>query len=377
MEHLKVILLVTSFIIPFILAFQIIFTKDKNISKIIMAMALLNAGLIFLFDYFYFLSDYSLYYPFHSIHSGLELCIYPSIYLYIKSIVAEESRLRKDLWHLFPGALVFILASLIFYVFVGKNDTIFFLKNNKLGYPFVGLKFQVLIISRYIALGSIALQAIYYSVAFLKIPKHYNERLNSEFSNIENFSIDWINKFNLSFGICGLISFLVYTFIPITGSRELLIVFVFFIFSVFLCAMGVVSLKQQKPLIDFDEIKGFELNMNVKSKVKDDRLITELNNYIENQHAYLQPDISLTNVSRILGTNRTYLSSIINQQFGMNFNTYINYYRIKYVNDYLKDNPKTSKEELVQLAGFGSKSTMHRAMNKMKGHNNNPEYTDF
>ena len=372
MEHIKVILLVTSFIIPFILAFQIIFTSDNNISKIIMAIALLNSGLVFLFDYFYFLSDYSLYYPLHSIHSGLELCIYPSIYLYIKSIVEEESRLRKDLWHFLPGVIAFLFACLIFYVYVGKSDTIFFLKNNKLGYHFEGLKFQVLIISRYIALGLIALQAIYYSVAFLKIPKHYNERLNNEFSNIENFSIDWINKFNLSFGICGLFGFLVYTFIPITGFHEVLIVFIFFIFSVFLCAMGIVSLKQQKPLIDFDEINSDDLNANVKSKIKDERLITELNNYVENQHAYLQQDISLTNVSRILGTNRTYLSSIINQQFGMNFNTYINYYRIKYVNDYLKNNPDTSKEELVQLGGFGSKSTMHRALNKMKDYNITP-----
>ena len=71
----------------------------------------------------------------------------------------------------------------------------------------------------------------------------------------------------------------------------------------------------------------------------------------------------------MLGTNRTYLSTIINQQFGMNFNTYINYYRIKYVNEYSKNNPKTSKEDLVQLGGFGSKSTMLRAMNKMKDYN--------
>jgi len=369
MEHLKVILLVTSFIIPFILAFQLLLSTGINISKVIMAIALLNSGFIFLFDYFYFQSDYSIYYPLHSIHAGLELWLYPSIYLYIKSIVVEQKRLKNELWHFLPGILVMIFSSLIFYVYVGKDDMIFFLKNNKIGYQFDGFKFQVLILSRYIALGSIALQAIYYSVAFLKIPKYYDERLNNEFSNIENFSLDWINKFNMSFGMCGLLGFLIYTFTPIKGYHEVLIVFVFFIFSVFLCAMGIVSLKQQKPRINFDEIKNFDLKIAVKSKIKDDRLVKELNNYIENGHAYLQPDISLTNVSRMLGTNRTYLSSIINQQFGMNFNTYINYYRIKYVNDYLMNNPKTSKEELVQLGGFGSKSTMLRAMNKMKDYN--------
>ena len=369
MEHLKVILLVTSFIVPFLLVFHILLSPDKNISKVIMASALINSGFIFLFNYFYFQSDYSLYYPLHSIHAGLEFWIYPSIYLYIKSIVVEQNRLKNELWHFLPGVLVIIFATLLFYVYVGKEDMIFFLKNNKVGYHFVGFKFQILILSRYIALGSIALQAICYSVAFLKIPKNYNERLNTEFSNIDNFSIDWINKFNLSFGVCGLIGFLFYTFTPIKGYHEVLIVIVFFIFSAFLCGMGIVSYKQLKPLINFDEINDFEIKSTVKNKGKDERLVNELNNYIVNGHAYLEPDISLTNVSRMLGTNRTYLSTIINQQFGMNFNTYINYYRIKYVNEYSKNNPKTSKEDLVQLGGFGSKSTMLRAMNKMKDYN--------
>ena len=55
---------------------------------------------------------------------------------------------------------------------------------------------------------------------------------------------------------------------------------------------------------------------------------------MENDFAYLQADISLTNVSRILGTNRSYLSSIINNKFGMNFNAYVNQYRVKYIKDY-------------------------------------------
>lgn len=367
MEHIKIILLVTSFIIPFILSFQIFLSSNKNISKIIMSVALFNSGVIFLFNYFYFQKDYSLYYPLHSIHTGMELWLYPSIYLYIKSIVTGKEKLKNELWHFLLGAFVMILSTYFFYVYVGKEDLIFFMKNNRVGYQFVGFKFHLLIVTRYIDLVIIALQAVYYSVAFVKIPKEYDERLRNEFSNIENFSIDWINKFNLSFGICGLAGFLFYTFTPIKGYYELLIEFVFFLFSGFLCGMGILSLKQQIPLVNLNEIKNFDSKTNIKSRLKDEHLIKELKNYMENELAYLDPDISLTNVSRVLGTNRSYLSSIINNQFGMNFNTYINHYRVKFVNDYLEKKPLTSKEELVQLSGFGSKSTMHRAMNKMNG----------
>lgn len=367
MEHLKVILLVTSFIIPFILAFQIFFSSQKNISKIIMSFALFNSAFIFLFNYFYFQKDYTLYFPLHSIHAGLELWLYPSIYLYIKSIVIEKDKLKNELWHFLLGALMMIFASIFFYVYIGKEDLIFFLKNNKVGYHFIGLKFQILVISRYIELVILAIQAVCYSVAFLKIPKGYNEKLRTEFSNIENFSINWINKFNVWFGICGLLGFLVYTFTPIKGYNELLIVFIFFIFSGFLCRMGILSLRQKKPLINLDEIKNFDFKTIGRNKFTDERLEKELKNYMENEFAYLHADINLTNVSRILGTNRSYLSSIINTKFGMNFNAYINQYRVKYVKDYLDNNPLISKEELVHLGGFGSKSTMNRAMNKMNG----------
>ena len=128
MNHLKVILLVTSFIIPFILSFQIFVSDKTNISKLIMSFALFNSALIFLFNYFYFQKDYILYFPFHSVHAGLELWIYPSIYLYIKSIVIDNKRLKKDLWHFLLGAMVMVFASLFFYIYVGKEDLIFFLK---------------------------------------------------------------------------------------------------------------------------------------------------------------------------------------------------------------------------------------------------------
>ena len=130
--------------------------------------------------------------------------------------------------------------------------------------------------------------------------------------------------------------------------------------------MGVISLKLKKPVLNLEEFKSFKSITLLRSKIKDERLVAELKKYMENEYAYLQPDINLTNVSRILGTNRSYLSAIINHHFGMNFNTYVNRYRVNYVIDYIEKYPFTSKDELVQLSGFGSKSTMHRAMNKLK-----------
>ena len=42
----------------------------------------------------------------------------------------------------------------------------------------------------------------------------------------------------------------------------------------------------------------------------------------------------------------------------------MNQFRIRYVEDYLKQHPKTSKDELVNIGGFGSVSSLKRALKK-------------
>ncbi len=331
-----------------------------------MAFALFNCAIAYFCSYFYFQNDYVLYAPMHSVHATLELWIFPSIYLYIKSIVIPDNKLKKEWKHFLLGGLMFVIATILFYFYVGIDDLIFFMKHNKEGYHFIGLKFQILIITRYLALATIALQAVFYSIAFVRIPKEYDIRLKNEFSNIDNFSLNWINRYNLFFGISGLIGFISYTFSPIKGLHELLILFCLFIFSAFICTMGVVAQRQKKPLKFAEEIE-FDKDLNTVSEVIiDESLINKLIDYMETKKPFLQPDLSLTIVCEDLGINRTYLSNMINKKFGVNFNTYINDYRVRFLIDYIEKNPSTSREQLVDYCGFGSLRTMTRAMNRVK-----------
>jgi AraC-like DNA-binding protein len=366
MEHIKLFLLVASFLFPLTLSIALFLDSRQNLSRKIMAITLLTTAFLFLCNYLYFQQDYSIYIPIHSLHAGLEFCIFPAVYLYIKSIILPQDKLRKELWHFLPGLMMIVVASYLFYVYTSKEDLSYFLRYNRMGFVFVEFKFKVLIISRYIHLALVAIQGIVYSIAFVRIPKHYDEKLRNEFSNIENFSIDWINKYLLSFALIVATGFLSYAVFPLKGLHEPVIIFVFFIYSAFVCRLGVVSLKQQKVEIDLDEVDLESIPTPVLNGVKDDILVRKLTDYMECKQAFLQPDVSLTSVCTKLGTNRTYLSSLINQQFGVNFNTYINRYRIDYVNEYLKENPNVLCDELAQIGGFGSVSTMKRAMNSPK-----------
>jgi YesN/AraC family two-component response regulator len=74
--------------------------------------------------------------------------------------------------------------------------------------------------------------------------------------------------------------------------------------------------------------------------IKQEWLKQSLLDYFLQEKPYLNPDLNLGDVSKALGTNKTYLSQLINREFEMNFYTFVNQYRIDYVFPFIKNNEK-------------------------------------
>ncbi|MDR0989206.1 MAG: hypothetical protein LBM06_07090 [Prevotellaceae bacterium] len=81
--------------------------------------------------------------------------------------------------------------------------------------------------------------------------------------------------------------------------------------------------------------------------------------YMETKKPYLNPELCIADMLRELGTNRTYLSSFINQEYNMNFKTLINCYRLREVERLRQHPPRQGygTMDLVLAAGFGSYSS--------------------
>jgi YesN/AraC family two-component response regulator len=98
-------------------------------------------------------------------------------------------------------------------------------------------------------------------------------------------------------------------------------------------------------------------------------IILKLQEIITSQKIYLNKDLTLTELSAILQTNKSYLSEVINTKFGMNFNDYMNQLRIKEACRLMLE-PGFAKSSLDQIAdkcGFNSKSTFYVAFKKSTG----------
>jgi AraC-like DNA-binding protein len=109
------------------------------------------------------------------------------------------------------------------------------------------------------------------------------------------------------------------------------------------------------------------------SKTEDDNLLNEwklkIVQLLEKDKIYEDPELSLTQMAKQLGTNPSLLSKMINQGFQQNFNDFINNYRIEAVKQKLQLGEQKT-QTLLGIAydcGFNSKATFNRAFKKVTG----------
>jgi hypothetical protein len=87
--------------------------------------------------------------------------------------------------------------------------------------------------------------------------------------------------------------------------------------------------------------------------------------YINEKKPFLNPKLKITDLCRELGTNRSYLSTFINKEYGMNFSRFINHCRLQEFERLLRLFPEKKKNsaDFVMMAGFGN----YRNYKQVKG----------
>ena len=103
----------------------------------------------------------------------------------------------------------------------------------------------------------------------------------------------------------------------------------------------------------------------MREEVLHQRLVTYL---LENK-AYRDPDLRLKEIADFLHTNTTYLSSLINQRYKMNFKTLLNRVRLEEAKEIMKDRAYEyfSIKKIYKSVGFRSKSVFNMAFKAETG----------
>ncbi|MBI9036638.1 MAG: AraC family transcriptional regulator [Bacteroidales bacterium] len=103
---------------------------------------------------------------------------------------------------------------------------------------------------------------------------------------------------------------------------------------------------------------------------KQRKLYTQFIELIEKEEIYRKKDLSLGKLSKLLKTNRSELSAVLNKMCEINYTSFINGYRINHAIILLSDPlvwEKYTVEGIAKESGFNSKSSFYRLFNKQIG----------
>jgi len=143
------------------------------------------------------------------------------------------------------------------------------------------------------------------------------------------------------------------------------IILILFILGVVIITFKSYKRKQQNSFEnikrELELFKAKSVNRGL-SKKKSKVLMEAINNSIIKGELFLKPDFNLEELSKILGINHYYLSSVINSNWGNNFNDLINTLRIENAKKILKDS-KYKNIKTIDICfevGFNSSTTFYR-----------------
>ncbi len=102
---------------------------------------------------------------------------------------------------------------------------------------------------------------------------------------------------------------------------------------------------------------------------KADEIVPELLGLMEKEKLFLNPDLTLMELSKKLKIHFNHLSRIINEKFELNYNDFVNRYRIEEAKRLLTDpeQKETTILDIIYSTGFYSKSVFNIAFKKFTG----------
>lgn len=303
-----------------------------------------------LYEFFYLHFPHSFYFG-----SSFTLLWGPLLYLYTKSMVMKEFKFSpREFLHFVPSATHF---------------TYLFFKYHRFGADMKRYLLDSGFLSNdYYVWYHYANQTLFilYTIASFILVLQYRRQIKQTYASIESIRLSWLLVVLIGFTlkwICDVWYSLLYSSgnadLPLAVSRMVLFLFI-----------NVMMYEGFKHPVLFCGV-SFKLTSRKASlsETLREQYAEKLKAFMKVHKPYLNPDITLVELSEMLDMPPRSLSEVINLSFGQNFYDFINSYRIKESEQLLADPKprfKTTLEILYEV-GFNSKSSFHTAFKKNTG----------
>ena len=253
----------------------------------------------------------------------LEMTVIPAALLLFLRIVEPERRRR---WFLGANVL-FYAAMLVFYCLV---------RNERL-YWFV-MVFSIVYSIAIIAYGFFA-------------ARRYNNILKNNFSD-DGLSLYWLRYIIYSYAaIMG-----IWVWASVCGAP-----YAVALYNVgMIVLLGLICYFSYRQNDMLDALKALSTDDRTRTQIAKDRsFASDIERLFREDEVYLNPKLSIGDLAKALGTNRTYASNFLNDQMHTNFYEYVNGWRVEKAK-VLLSTTALPLESVAERSGFNSISSFRR-----------------
>jgi AraC-like DNA-binding protein len=211
--------------------------------------------------------------------------------------------------------------------------------------------------------GYYIFQLLFYTWLFLKEEQVYKNNMMNYFSDEVWLKLSWVRVAFFSSLTVGVIAMLSYFF-----PQKYDWIFTL-IYSVFYFGFAIEYVKYDKiyriiePAVEEEKT---EIPVSAsKTRIKQDW--QPLKEQILNNQYYLESGINIEDLARRLGVGRTVLSTLINRDEGMNFNTWINTQRVNKAKELLINDPDETLTNISERVGYSEHANFSRQFKQITG----------
>lgn len=200
---------------------------------------------------------------------------------------------------------------------------------------------------------------------------NYRQIIKNKYSQLDQINLDWLSFSHNTFGLLAFVS-LIQNFIALAENIPVFMVtLVLLLIFIFYFVNKVILKALRQPEI-FAGITKSEPTKYLGSNLTAHQIEAykkQLLALLKTEKPFLNPQVSLSDLSEKLSVSTKHLSQVINQSFNKSFFDFINTYRIQEVQHILKESKddKLTILEAMYQAGFNSKSSFNTAFKKETG----------
>lgn len=353
-----------------VMVVQLTLTYRRRMDKAIRWLLLWAIATLLLYGcHFIYFNHFSDLLPFSdTLYVALNLTVYPLFLLYISAITDRKplSQQKRFLWSAFmPPVTAGIVVGGLYGAMDAGEAKAFITSYLYLGYETTlsGLALAQAWV-HIVCHITFAIQVIIVIVRGFRRIRRFNKTVEKLYADTENKEIEAIPTILILFIVTSLVS----TIVNVIGRQmfvdTIIIALPSVAFSALIFALSWVGMQHNFSMRDIPEEQEKETDDSEKVTAVPSAnsiiIYEKLENLMNNEQIFLQNDLLLNDVAKLLGTNRTYLLQALSSCAHMTFKEYINRKRIAHAEQLIANNPLMPKTEIATRSGYNSMSSFYR-----------------